>query len=395
MLNENGTQKTLTASPIKPLRIAFITEKLGSHHGGAEAYGVMLMKTLAKRHDITVIGQVFPSSPPFAYRQVVITVPRYLPSWLRTYWAARKTAAHLKKQDVDIVHSHVNGWVGDVDVLHVKSVRYHHITRHASWFRKFLNYVSPRVLMYLWLEKQRIHNGGNRHTVVVSPMLKEQVQMAYRADLPIDVITPGVCLPSPQKEPCHSIRKALGIPEQQTVGILVARDPMRKGLQVMIDILPELPMHLLVVGPDAAWVNAFQENHPVGLRAKLHLVAQTNDMSPYYRAANFCVFPTLDDSFGMVPLEAMSYGLPVMISQEKYCGFAHYVEHAKNALVLDNPNDAEAVKHAIVTLLSDRELYQRLQEEGKQLAQQFSWENIAQQFEHLYRQIEAASNDHQ
>ena len=59
------------------------------------------------------------------------------------------------------------------------------------------------------------------------------------------------------------------------------------------------------------------------------------------RAADLYVHPTLNDSFGMAPLEAMSFGLPVILSPAPWCGFAQYVKAGEEALVLSHPEQAD------------------------------------------------------
>src|SRR5690606_12776493 len=94
---------------------------------------------------------------------------------------------------------------------------------------------------------------------------------------------------------------------------------------------------LMVVGANAAtrdfisWTPQYQE-----VAGRIRLIDETHEVAPYYRAADIYVHPTLNDSFGMAPLEAMSYGLPVILSPRPWCGFAQYVRDGE-AMVLDHP----------------------------------------------------------
>lgn len=232
------------------LKIAFVAYKFGHQYGGAEAYGVELMRQLANRHDITVIARDYDPQCDLQLPFIPIVLSDFWPSWIRTYLFAKATDRLIKKGNYDLVHSHMNGWNGDVDVLHVKSVRYNCLSKTASWFKKIGHILSPRLQMYLWLEKQRVHLKPPRRTVVVSESLKKQLQQAYHTKYPFDVIPPGVQLPQIEAQLRDQTRQQLGYEANDIVCLLVARNPLNKGLLSILSALKNLPPHikLLVVG---------------------------------------------------------------------------------------------------------------------------------------------------
>lgn len=371
------------------LRIAFITFKFGHQYGGAEAYGVDLMHELAKHHDVFVYTHEYDpncvSSLPFT----LVPAPKKGPSWWRIYHYAKNIEQTLADQQFDIIHSHVNGWVADVDVLHVKSVRYQWITQ-ANPLQRLWNCCSPRITTYLNLEKKRVHTKPPRRTVVVSELLKEQLQTAYQTKYPFDIIPPGVHLPTPNPELREKTRQKLGFSEDDRVCILVARNPRSKGLTCLLDALKLLPanLKLLVVGVAAPKINSLlNELKQLKLNERVILIEQTASIEAYYQAADIGVHPTLNDSFGMAPLEAMSHGLPTLLSQAKYCGFAQYIKDQEHAILLHDPRDASELAQAIQHLLTDVPFAQRLSAQGLALAHQFSWENRAQNYLHIYAEI--------
>lgn len=374
------------------LRIAFVTSKFGRQYGGAEAYGVELMHELAKNHDVFVYTHEY---DPECLKQIKLTVipaPKAGPSWWRTYCYAKNIEKELAQQQFDIIHSHINGWVADVDVLHVRSVRYKMITRAKPLLRLW-HRLSPRIAMYLHLEQQRIHLKPPRRTVVVSEPLKTQLQQAYHTQYPFDVITPGVHLPILDPAVRQDTRTQLGFTAQDKVCILVARNPKSKGLNCLQSCLKQLDAHikLLLVGINPNELKSLQARfQQLGLEQRVVLVAQTPNIALYYQAADICVHPTLNDSFGMAPLEAMSYGLPVIVSSTQYCGFSHYLKNQDNALILNDPHDVNELAQAITQLTTQADLAQQLRTHGLALAQQFSWSSIAQRYLLIYAEVLAA-----
>lgn len=372
------------------LNIAFITYKFGHQYGGAEAYGVELMRELAKRHDITVIGRAYDPACNLNLPFIPITLSNYWPSWIRTYLFAKETARLVKDAKYDLVHSHMNGWSADVDILHVRSVRYRWVTKTRSWWKKALHALSPRIQMYLWLEKQRVHLKPPRRTAVVSEALKQQLQQAYQTQYPFDVITPGVHLPSLSPELRLKTRTELGFNDADIVAIQVARNPLNKGLSTILEALPQLPSHLkllVVGGPESLAKNLHTKLKQSELLHRVVFVNQTCNIAPYYQAADMALHPTFNDSFGMVPLEAMAYQLPVIMSDANWCGFANYACHEKNALLLKNPHDTKELSAAISQVMNNTELQLQLKHQGYELATEFSWENIAKQVEAIYVDI--------
>src|SRR5690606_11340944 len=139
-------------------------------------------------------------------------------------------------------------------------------------------------------------------------------------------------------------REELGYGADDWVCLLVARNPLRKGLPTVLKALARLPASckLLIVGANAA-TRDFIHKSPAHMELwdRIRLVEETADVSPFYLVADTYVHPTLNDSFGMAPLEAMSFGLPVVLSPGPWCGFAQYVRDGHDAMLLSHPENDE------------------------------------------------------
>ena len=89
----------------------------------------------------------------------------------------------------------------------------------------------------------------------------------------------------------------------------------------------------------------------------------------------------------MAPLEAMSYGLPVIMSNAQYCGFAYYAQHLKNAYLLDNPKDIHQLKSAVIALTTDQDSSENIARAGLELSKCFSWQEIATRYEKIFLEL--------
>ncbi|MGB3289237.1 MAG: glycosyltransferase family 4 protein [Burkholderiaceae bacterium] len=372
------------------MKIAFVVDRFGNRYGGAEAYGVELMRELAADHDVTVFARTYDQDCGLALPFVCLRSWPGLPSWMRVLlfaWRARSAT----RQGYDIVHSHMNGWCGDVEVVHVTPVRYNWRVRELPAAKRWLSRISLRVQTYLGLEARRVAARPGHRTVAVSGLIAEQLKQAYGRDAHFPIIPPGVARPAAADPSARSqARDALGFSPQDCVCLLVARNPMRKGLPAVLKALARLPERykLLVVGSNAA-TRDFVHKPPEhrGLAERIKLVEETADVASYYRCADIYVHPTLNDSFGMAPLEAMSFGLPVILSPAPWCGFAQYVQDGRDAMVLDHPENDEQLAYFIERIDGDADWRRQLLRGGDSVVDKHTWAEVAGEYLRLYRDI--------
>jgi glycosyltransferase involved in cell wall biosynthesis len=90
------------------------------------------------------------------------------------------------------------------------------------------------------------------------------------------------------------------------------------------------------------------------------------------------------EGFGLPPLEAMSYGAPVVLTDSR--GVREYARPGENCLMTP-PHDPAALAEAILTVLQDDELAERLRGNGPPTAARFSWEAATDRFESALRDL--------
>jgi glycosyltransferase involved in cell wall biosynthesis len=181
-------------------------------------------------------------------------------------------------------------------------------------------------------------------------------------------------------------RIQLGIPAQAQYVLFVANDYARKGLSTLLEALRGIDsVRLLVVGHPGQMEYYQTLAGKLGLQDRVHFLGSQQDMSLAYCAANVLAHPTLEDSFAMVVLEAMAHGLPVVVSSAAYCGISSLLSHKVNALILEQPQDAQALRHMLVLAMEDRPLASALSRAGFVFARQHSWQTAANAYEKIYR----------
>ena len=367
------------------LRIAVLNRVFSPTGGGAERYSIALVEQLAQRHEIHVFAQQIDHHfPGVSYHTVSSPLTR--PRWINLLWYAL-TTWWATRRGFDIVHSHESTWHGQVQTVHVLPLKYNLFRDRSGWRRalRWLKVVSsPRLLAYLLMEHFRFLPAARKAVVVTSPTLKVLVNQTYPCSV-VSLISPGVNLPEAAMDR-QAARASLALPMRGFLLAFVANDYQKKGLITVLEALKSLPadVELAVVG-NPSQVEKFQRKAQLmGLAGRVHFLGQLREVSPLYRAADVLVHPTLEDTFAMVVLEAMAHGLPVVVSDERYCGISGLLAHGVDAMILSSPTDAAQLGAVLARLLDDATLREALSVKARWFAQQRVWPSIAAEQERMY-----------
>jgi glycosyltransferase involved in cell wall biosynthesis len=375
---------------VSRLRVAVLNRSFVSTGGGAERYSIALVEQLASRHEVHVFAQQIEHSWPGVHYHRLWT-PLSRPRWINQLWFA-VSSWWVTRTGFDVVHSHENTWHGQVQTVHVLPVKYTlfqgrvGLGRVLRWIKVV---TSPRLLAYLWLENRRYRTLENRKVVVTSPTLGEIMAKTYPETVPLlEVLTPGVSsvdgVASPEER--LAARTSLGLPPDGRCVLFVANDYEKKGLGTLLmamRLLPE-PTYLAVVG-NPSHIAAFKRQAQVsGVESRVFFLGAQQDMRIAYRAADCLGHPTLEDTFAMVVLEAMSHGLPVVVSNARYCGISASLVNGEQALILENPLDATEIAGRLQEISTDNALRHRLVHNGLTFAQAYLWNAIAARQEKIY-----------
>ena len=114
-----------------------------------------------------------------------------------------------------------------------------------------------------------------------------------------------------------------------------------------------------------------------------YIVSPSNDqLAELYSVADVVVIPSLYESSPLPPLEAMACGSPVVTTR---FGTEDYCIDSENSLVVP-PQDPDALARAIIQILSDSSLADKLSKNGLMTSKLHSWDNTAQNFEKILKE---------
>lgn len=186
-------------------------------------------------------------------------------------------------------------------------------------------------------------------------------------------------------------RRAAAGSDGGPVVLFVGRLEERKGLPTLLqafrEVQRQVPGARLVVAGDYDRRAAALPARPAG---HVEFVGRVSDaaLPDVYRAADVFCAPSVDfESFGIVLLEAMAAGVPIVASDIR--GYREVLEDGRQG-VLVPPRNPEALAAAIVALLGDPQRRQAMGRAGRETAVRYDWQRVAGQVLAVYEQAMAA-----
>ncbi|MCU1678948.1 MAG: glycosyl transferase group 1, partial [Frankiales bacterium] len=234
------------------------------------------------------------------------------------------------------------------------------------------------------------------HRVIVdaSSTVEDLVDELGTARSKIDVVPLGVRPPSDSAvtpTDAATLRAQLDLGDRRVLLSASAKRP-HKNLVRLLEAHAQLPAD----GRPLLVLPGYPTPHEEQLRARaaqlgtladLRLPAWVSDedMEGLYAVADVFVFPSLYEGFGLPVLEAMARGVPVACSDR-----SSLPEVAGDAALLFDPEDVAALRDALVRLLDDVPLLERLAAAGVARAASFTWARTAELTVAAYRRALAS-----
>lgn len=174
--------------------------------------------------------------------------------------------------------------------------------------------------------------------------------------------------------------------------LFVGRLEPRKGLTNLLKSIPLIsnftnhPFRLIVVG-NGILTNYYKSRIPKGAVDKVCFVGDISfdDLPRYYKTAHiFCSPATYGESFGIVLIEAMAAGLPIIAGNNE--GYRKVITNNENGVLID-PEQPYQIAEAIGQLLESDEKRNNLSQRSLVDAEKYSWNRIIYDIDKVYQQI--------
>lgn len=239
--------------------------------------------------------------------------------------------------------------------------------------------------------------------IAATPAEQEQIIHYLHADPnKIAIVPPGVDLSRFQPLSKATAKARLNIPCGEHTILFAGRieplkgiDTLLRAISILQDRHPQAVENttVAIIGGDP-WAETLEAEMArlQALRTELgihdlvtFLGAKDQDILPaYYAVADMVVMPSHYESFGMVALEAMAMGTPVIASEVG--GLAHLIQHDMTGFHVPS-RDPETLAERILELLQSPALRQELADNARAHAQQYAWQNIVMCMMKVYSEL--------
>ena len=285
--------------------------------------------------------------------------------------------------EYDVVHSHywLSSWVGrelsqELAIPHV--VPFHTLSLIKMQSRGGEEEQSERSVI-----ETKVIATADR-IIAFSPHERDAMARLYAADAnKITLVPCGVDLEVFRPLNQKAVRSSLGLNGEKIL-LYVGRVEPIKGLDLLVETAAQMDsedgVRMIVVGAD---VNGDREMDRVrqlarekDLEDKIDFVGQVDhdDLPLYYNAADVCVVPSYYESFGLVALESMACGTPVVAT--RVGGLSTIIHHGRTGY-LKSWRCPEAFANSVEMIISSNGLQQSMGEAARKRAEGMGWDNAA------------------
>lgn len=163
-----------------------------------------------------------------------------------------------------------------------------------------------------------------------------------------------------------------------------------KGVDILIQAiaklrseLPNIKLHLVGKGNDR-YLALLAKKEGIEKHVIFHSWVKQSMAPSYYKSADICVFPSRHEGFGIVILEAMASGIPVIASDIP--SFREIISNGIDGRLF-KPEDAAALSKEVIALYQDPQLRKELSHNAFEKVTRYSWEKIAEKYISLYKYL--------
>jgi len=297
---------------------------------------------------------------------------------------SRRSISLVRKIGVDIIHSHSPGTMG----LHARiassktkipMVFTFHTFIDDSVYLLFKNEKlqnASRNFIYKWL---RWYTKKCRCVIVPSYYVKKRLEKII-GEREFEVIPTGIDIEKFSRGNGTAMRKKYG---NKKIILHVGRVVKEKNIELLIKaaphILKKMDAIFIIVGEGPHRKNLEEMVRKMNLAPHFIFTGfvEENELLDYYRAADVFAFPSTYETQGLVALEAMAAGVPVVGARAK--AIPDFIKDGENGY-LTNPYDALEFAHKIMEAMGDKEIIKR----AKKFVEEYAIEKMAERLKEVY-----------
>lgn len=305
-------------------------------------------------------------------------------SWIASRWLCKRA----NRFDIIKINGAIVNYPSDINAAHFihsswLECPYGPLHQGMQWasFQGFYQYLYTQ-LNSRWEKKAFLRA---KKIVAVSKQIKEDLIKIGISRDKISVIGNGVDLEEFFPETIS--RKKLEIPENNVVALFAGDiKTSRKNLDTVLQSLLYVPSLYLVVLGSIEGSPYPKLASKLGIADRTYFLGHRRDISHIMKAVDLFVFPSRYEPYGLVILEALASGLPVITA--KSVGASELIT-PECGVLLQDPNDVEELASAMYKLGTDQFLRLNMSKVARTIAEEHSWPTVAQNYLKLAKEIAA------
>lgn len=365
-------------------------------HGGTEIAAYNLAVNIAKKHDVEIFTTSMDSNN-FTEHVNNLEIHRYatnlkISSANLSFNILYKPLSH----EIDVVHAIYNMPYSDyVALRYAKKKNVPFVVTYqgdaqdsgGNFIRNLATFIYNRTLL------KQVLKGADIIIATSNSFIHES---RYLGDFKekITVIPNGINIEEFEinlsKEDCKT---KLGLPLNKKIILFLGNIVAYKGPDILIKAFSKINgkidnVELVFAGRGEMKGELIKTADDLGIIENIRFTGYVDEkLKPlYYKSADIFCLPSITkaESFGIVNLEAMACGIPIVST--RLGGIPDVVKNKENGLLV-NPNDSESLADAILFLLKNEDIAQKMGNKGKLMVKNYSWEKIADETENIYKEL--------
>lgn len=355
---------------------------------------------VALGHEVTLIAPAYPESSSDEEADIVRIASSRVPfdpeDRLMQARALRSVRSRLGNKTFDIVHIHTPF------IAHYTGVRIAHelgipcVATYHTFFEEYLHHyipVAPRLLTRAAARAISRSQGNEVDALIVPSRAMLGMLTAYGVRKPMQILPTGVPLAEFSGGDGAAFRRRHGIPADCPLLLHVGRTAFEKNIDFLLLMFKTVASRqpdarFVVTGEGPALGQLKRQACRLEIEANVHFIGyleRSRELIDCYKAADVFVFGSKTETQGLVLLEAMAMGIPIVALAE--LGALDILEAQHGALIASA--DAGEFAHLVIRVLQSPELKRDLAAEGRAFAPQWEAREFAVRLAEFYEQCAA------
>lgn len=334
-------------------------------------------------------GRDYEEEEPFVFRYPSLEIP--FQGYPLTIPISRFVTQLLPSLKLDVIHAHHPAPMGMEAASRADSLNVPLVFTHHTHYQEYSHYIklpgenTTKRIIERWIADFMVQC---QHVIVPSESIGRMIEETYGIRSRLTVIPTGIETRPYQEADGRIMRQELNWGDDRVL-ISVGRMAEEKNWPTLLDAVqivfaqqPNARLVLLGDGPEKEALEKYAAK--LGINGRVQFLGNVPfDRVPFYlKAADLFCFASVTETQGLVTLEAMAAGLPVVVVDAP--GTSDAVTHEVEGLL--TANDSQALASAIVRVLQDADLYARLQAATAAKVTQFDMLNLTRKMIAVYEQ---------